>query len=240
MPRADRARRPAGRHLRLGRGRHRRRRPRRGAASRTWWPRRPGPGCSAASAASAGCFAFDTGRYARPVLVSSTDGVGTKLAGGPGHRPLRHRRASTWWPCASTTWSASGPSRCSCSTTWRSGKLVPEQMEALVAGVADGCRQAGCALLGRRDGRAPRGHGAPTTSTWPASPWGRSSATPCSGPTGCAAGDVLVGLASPGLRSNGYSLARHVLLERAGLALDGPAWAGAPTTRWPTSCSGPR
>jgi phosphoribosylformylglycinamidine cyclo-ligase len=39
---------------------------------------------------------------------------------------------------------------------------------------------------------------------------------------------VLVGLPSPGLRSNGYTLARHVLLERAALPLDGPAWDGAP------------
>jgi phosphoribosylformylglycinamidine cyclo-ligase len=43
-------------------------------------------------------------------------------------------------------------------------------------------------------------------------------------------GDVLVGLASPGLRSNGYTLARHVLLERAGGALDDPAWDGADHT----------
>jgi phosphoribosylformylglycinamidine cyclo-ligase len=40
-------------------------------------------------------------------------------------------------------------------------------------------------------------------------------------------GDVLIGLPSPGLRSNGYSLARRVLLERAGRALDGPAYDGA-------------
>ena len=38
---------------------------------------------------------------------------------------------------------------------------------------------------------------------------------------------MLIGLPSPGLRCNGYTLARHVLLERAGLALDGPAWPGA-------------
>jgi phosphoribosylformylglycinamidine cyclo-ligase len=43
-----------------------------------------------------------------------------------------------------------------------------------------------------------------------------------------AVGDVVVGLASPGLRSNGYTLARHVLLERAGLDLGDPAWEGAP------------
>jgi phosphoribosylformylglycinamidine cyclo-ligase len=39
--------------------------------------------------------------------------------------------------------------------------------------------------------------------------------------------DVLIGLGSPGLRCNGYALARHVLLERAGRPYDGPAWAGA-------------
>ena len=41
---------------------------------------------------------------------------------------------------------------------------------------------------------------------------------------------MLVGLVSPGLRCNGYSLARHVLLERAGRSLDDPAWDGAPHT----------
>ena len=107
------------------------------------------------------------------------------------------------------------------------GKLDPDQMEALVSGVADGCRQAGCALLGgemaehpgsmapgrvrpgrfRRGGGRARRHarrrrGWPSATCWWA--WRR-----------------------PGLRSNGYSLARHVLLERAGLALDDPAWTGA-------------
>ena len=47
------------------------------------------------------------------------------------------------------------------------------------------------------------------------------------GPENVVAGDVLFGLPSPGLRSNGYSLARHVLLELARLSLDEPAWVGA-------------
>jgi phosphoribosylformylglycinamidine cyclo-ligase len=50
------------------------------------------------------------------------------------------------------------------------------------------------------------------------------------GPDRVRAGDVVLGLASPGLRSNGYTLARHVLLERAGLAYSDPAWPGASTT----------
>ena len=47
------------------------------------------------------------------------------------------------------------------------------------------------------------------------------------GPAQVLVGDVIIGLPSPGLRSNGYTLARHVLLERAGLDLGDPAWAGA-------------
>lgn len=47
------------------------------------------------------------------------------------------------------------------------------------------------------------------------------------GPAHTRPGDVLVGLPSPGLRSNGYSLARRALLEQAGRSLDDPAWAGA-------------
>ena len=46
-------------------------------------------------------------------------------------------------------------------------------------------------------------------------------------PSGVKAGDVIVGFASPGLRCNGYSLARRALLDRAGRRLDDPAWAGA-------------
>ena len=49
-------------------------------------------------------------------------------------------------------------------------------------------------------------------------------------PRDVAIGDAIVGIASPGLRCNGYSLARRALLERAGRALDGPAWSGATTT----------
>jgi phosphoribosylformylglycinamidine cyclo-ligase len=50
------------------------------------------------------------------------------------------------------------------------------------------------------------------------------------GPHRVVAGDAVIGLPSPGLRSNGYTLARHVLLERAGLDLGDPAWEGADAT----------
>ena len=79
----------------------------------------------------------------------------------------------------------------------------------------------------RRDGRAPRASWSPASSTWSGFAVGVVERDEVLGPDRVRAGDVLIGLASPGLRCNGYTLARHVLLERAGLALDGPAWPGA-------------
>jgi phosphoribosylformylglycinamidine cyclo-ligase len=106
------------------------------------------------------------------------------------------------------------------------GKLVPDQMEALVAGVADGCRRAGCALLGGEMAEHPGAMG-PGEFDLAGFAVGAVERQAMLGVERVAVGDVLVGLASPGLRSNGYSLARHVLLERAALALDAPAWPGA-------------
>jgi hypothetical protein len=81
----------------------------------TWWPQpRTGPACWAGSAVSAGCSRSP--RLPRPVLVSSTDGVGTKMAVA-----MATGRFDTvgidWSPCAWTTWCAAGPGRFSSSTT---------------------------------------------------------------------------------------------------------------------------
>ena len=62
--------------------------------------------------------------------------------------------ASTWSPWWSTTWSFPGPSRCSSSTTWP-GRVDPERVAAIVAGVAEGCRLARCALLGGETAEHP-------------------------------------------------------------------------------------
>jgi phosphoribosylformylglycinamidine cyclo-ligase len=106
------------------------------------------------------------------------------------------------------------------------GKLDPDQMEQLVAGVADGCRQAGCALLGGEMAEHPGTMG-PGEFDLAGFAVGIVEEGAVLGPERVRSGDVLVGLSSPGLRSNGYTLARHVLLERAGLDLDQPAWTGA-------------
>ena len=185
-----------------------------------------------------GLFALDTDRYRAPVLVSSTDGVGTKLLVARATGRYDTVGIDLVAMCVDDLVCA-GAEPLFLLDYLAVGKLDPEQIEAVVAGVAEGCRQAGCALLGGETAEHP-GAMAPDDLDMAGFAVGVVEATRCLGPDRVGAGDVLVGLPSPGLRSNGYSLARHVLLERAGLALDEPAWAGAPTTRWPTSCCAPR
>ena len=148
-----------------------------------------------------------------PVLVSGTDGVGTKLKLAQLLGPPRHRRASTSWRCARTTSSSPAPSRCSSSTTSPSASSTAEKVAAIVAGIAEGCRQAGCALLGGEMAEHP---GVMEPDDYDLSGFcvgvvdrprhDRRHAT-------SRAGDVVLGLASSGLHCNGFSLVRSVLVE---------------------------
>jgi phosphoribosylformylglycinamidine cyclo-ligase len=106
------------------------------------------------------------------------------------------------------------------------GKLDPDHIEQLVEGVAEGCRQAGCALIGGEMAEHP---GAMDPGEFDLVGFAVGVAERDQLITGAdvAAGDVLIGLPSPGLRSNGYSLARTVLLDQADRDLDGPAFDGA-------------
>ena len=104
------------------------------------------------------------------------------------------------------------------------GKVVEEIVVDIVAGVAHGCRSAGCALLGgemsEHDIMEPGEFDLVGFAVGVAE---RNRILPA----GVRPGDVIVGMASPGLRQNGYTLARKALLERAGRRLDEPAWQGA-------------
>jgi phosphoribosylformylglycinamidine cyclo-ligase len=106
------------------------------------------------------------------------------------------------------------------------GKVDPDQVATVVAGVHEGCRQAGCALIGgetaEHAGVMPRDELDLAGFAVGVVEQGTQL-----GPERVRAGDAVVGLPSPGLRSNGYTLARHVLLESAGLELGDPAWTGA-------------
>jgi phosphoribosylformylglycinamidine cyclo-ligase len=105
------------------------------------------------------------------------------------------------------------------------GKLVPEMVDEIVAGVAEGCRRAGCALLG---GEMSEHGGVMEPGEFDLVGFAvgvveRSRVLPAN----VRPGDAIVGLASDGLRCNGYSLARRALLDVDGRDLDGPAWTGA-------------
>jgi phosphoribosylformylglycinamidine cyclo-ligase len=109
------------------------------------------------------------------------------------------------------------------------GRLDPAMAEALVAGVAEGCRQAGCALVGGEMAEHPgaMADGEFDLVGFAVGAVGRDAML---GADRVRAGDVLVGLHSPGVRSNGYSLARRLLFDVAGRGLDEPAWDGAATS----------
>ncbi len=173
-----------------------------------------------------GAFAFDPSRFERPVLVSSTDGTGTKalVAGAAGRYDTIGIDVVAM--CVDDL-VCTGAEPLFLLDYVSTGKLDPAQMEALVAGVADGCRQAGCALLGGEMAEHP-GAMEPGQFDLAGFAVGVVERDAMLDSALVRPGDVLVGLVSPGLRCNGYSLARHVLLERAGMQLDEPAWPGAP------------
>jgi phosphoribosylformylglycinamidine cyclo-ligase len=105
------------------------------------------------------------------------------------------------------------------------GRNDPAMVQALVAGVADGCRQAGCALVG---GEISEHAGVMEPGQFDLVGFA-VGVVEADGrlPQGVRAGDRVVGVASPGLRSNGYTLARKVLIEPGDRRLDEPAWPGA-------------
>ena len=171
-----------------------------------------------------GLFKFDRRRYDDPVLVSSTDGVGTKslIAQMTG----RYDTIGLDLVAMSVDDVAVQGAEPLFFLDYISvGKLDPAVIDDIVAGVAHGCRQAGCALIGGEMSEHP-GLFEPGQFDLVGFAVGvveRSRLLP----SGVKAGDRVIGMASPGLRSNGYSLARKVLLETAGRRLDGPAWQGA-------------
>jgi len=171
-----------------------------------------------------GLFAVDWKRYRDPLLVSSTDGVGTKSL----IARLADKRDTIGIDCVAMSVddiAAQGAEPLFFLDYISIGALVPEELDELVGGVAEGCRRARCALLGGEMSEHP-GVMEPGEFDLVGFAVGvveRSKVLPQKVRTG----DRVVGFASPGLRCNGYSLARAALLDRAGRSLDEPAWDGA-------------
>jgi phosphoribosylformylglycinamidine cyclo-ligase len=172
-----------------------------------------------------GLFALDTDRYPNPVLVAGTDGVGTKALVAQATGRFATIGIDLVAMCVDDL-VCQGAEPLFVLDYISTGAVEPAQMADLVAGVAEGCRQVGATLLGGEMAEHP-GVMKPGEFDLVGFAVGVVERTRTLGPANVQAGDVLIGLGSPGLRCNGYTLARHVLLERTGLPLDGPAWAGA-------------
>jgi phosphoribosylformylglycinamidine cyclo-ligase len=161
----------------------------------------------------------------RPLLVSSTDGVGTKAMVATAADRFDTIGIDLVAMCVDDL-VCTGAEPLFFLDYVSVGVLDPDQMEILVGGVADGCRQAGCALVGGEMAEHP-GAMEPGEFDLVGFAVGVVEADRVMTGESVSAGDVLVGVESPGLRSNGYSLARRLYFEVAGRALDDPAWDGA-------------
>ncbi len=164
--------------------------------------------------------------YRRPVLVSSTDGVGTKMAVAMATGRFDTIGIDLVAMCVDDL-VCCGARPLFFLDYQLLGRVDPEQVRALMTGIAAGCRAAGCAIVGGELAEHP-GLLAPGEVDLAGFAVGIVERHRIiDGPARTAPGDVLIGLPSPGLRSNGYSLARRALLEHEKRPLDGPAWEGA-------------
>jgi phosphoribosylformylglycinamidine cyclo-ligase len=167
----------------------------------------------------AGLFSLKLDRWKEPVLASSTDGVGTKIAVAQAldkHDTVGIDLVAMVVDDLVVT----GAEPLFLQDYIAVGKVVPEKIAALVGGIAEGCVQAGCALLGGETAEHP-GLMGEHDYDMSATGVGVVEASALLGPERVRPGDVVLAMGASGLHSNGYSLARHVLLDIARMPLNG-------------------
>ena len=165
-----------------------------------------------------GLFQLDRERFREPVLVSSADGVGTKLK--VAFMTGRHDTvgADLVNHCVNDIL-VQGAEPLFFLDYLATGRLSPEVAEQVVAGIARGCCENGCALLGGETAEMPGFYGDGEYDLAGFIVGVVEKSRVIDGRT-IVPGDVLVGLPSAGLHTNGYSLARRVMFETAGCAPD--------------------
>jgi phosphoribosylformylglycinamidine cyclo-ligase len=172
-----------------------------------------GPEVLAGVGPFSGLFALDTARYLEPVLVASTDGVGTKilLAIGAG----RHAQvgADLVNHCVNDVLTAGGDPLFFLDYV-ATGVLEPAVIAELVAGMANACRNAHCALIGGETAEMP-GLYYPSTYDVAGFMVGVCERSAIIDGSSIRQGDALLALSSSGLHTNGYSLARRAIPSHA-------------------------
>jgi phosphoribosylformylglycinamidine cyclo-ligase len=167
----------------------------------------------------AGLFQLKLDRWKEPILASSTDGVGTKIA--VAQALDKHDTVGIdLVAMVVDDLVVCGAEPLFLQDYIAVGQVVPDKIASLVKGISEGCVQAGCALLGGETAEHP-GLMAGGEYDLSATGVGVVEASALLGPERVQHGDVVIAMGSSGLHSNGYSLARHVLLEIARMPLEG-------------------
>ena len=163
-------------------------------------------------------YALDSRKTKSPVLVSSTDGVGTKLKVAFATGRHRSVAADLVNHCANDI-AVQGAAPLFFLDYIGSGRLDSSVIEQIVSGLSDACRAHGCALIGGETAQMP-GFYADGEYDLAGFIVGMVERNRMLTGSRIRPGDILLGLPSVGLHTNGYSLARKLLLETAGYALD--------------------
>ena len=176
------------------------------------------PGVMGTLGGFGGMFAPDVAGMKKPVLVSGTDGVGTKLR----LAQLMDKHDTIGIDCVAmcvNDIAAQGAEPLFFLDYIACGKNDPALLEQVVAGVADGCVQAGSALVGGETAEMPGMYDEDEYDLAGFSVGVAEKSAIVDGST-IAEGDVLIGLPSTGVHSNGFSLVRKALFEQAGYTVD--------------------
>lgn len=157
-------------------------------------------------------------RYTRPLLATSTDGVGTKVAIAQA-MDVHDTIGFDLVGMVVDDLVVCGAEPLFMTDYIATGRVDPEKIASIVKGIAEGCVLAGCALVGGETAEHP-GLLGPDDYDIAGATTGVVEADKLLGPGRVRPGDVVVAMEASGLHSNGYSLVRHVLLEKGGLSLE--------------------